>query len=48
MSTADMFFDEIADRVAERLLPHVGGSPQTVLPEEEVMKMLGARRSRTG
>lgn len=43
MSTADMFFDEIADRVAERLLPHVGNSPQTVLPEEEVMKMLGVK-----
>lgn len=43
MSTAEMFFDEIADRVAERLLPHVGGSAQSVLPEADVMKMLGVK-----
>lgn len=43
MSTADMFFDEIADRVAERLLPHVGGSAQSVLPETDVMRMLGVK-----
>lgn len=42
-NTAEMFFDEIAERVAERLLPHMGGAPQSVLPEADVMKMLGVK-----
>lgn len=47
MSTADMFFDEIADRVVERLLPHVGNGGQSVLPEADVMQMLGVQNKGT-
>lgn len=43
MSTADMLFDEIANRVVERLLPYVGGNPKSVLPEADVMQMLGVK-----
>lgn len=43
MSATDLLVNEIAEKVVERLMPHVGGGAQTVLPEADVMKMLGVK-----
>lgn len=43
MSATDLLVNEIAEKVVERLMPHVGGCAQTVLPEADVMKMLGVK-----
>lgn len=43
MGATDLLVNEIAEKVVERLMPHVGGSAQTVLPEADVMKMLGVK-----
>lgn len=43
MGATDLLVNEIAEKVVERLMPHVGGGNQTVLPEADVMKMLGVK-----
>lgn len=43
MGATDLLVNEIAEKVVERLMPHVGGRSQTVLPETDVMQMLGVK-----